>query len=145
MPDYALLALPAFYVMALFPHFYSHSIVAASNNPKAYSNVAPRDCGDNIKKALSQPDHAKYLRARAAHANGIENFPIFAAAVLSAKYMGLDVGYWPLGVVALRALYNTLYIQTTNMGPSWLRTMAWMGMTGWCVITMVRAGLAASQ
>src|SRR5579871_4305256 len=53
-------------------------------------NVYPRE---DLDKAASQlpPEKAAYLKRReAAHKNGLENFPLFAAAMIIGNDAGLD-------------------------------------------------------
>lgn len=61
---------------------------------------------------------AKITRAAGAQANGFENLPLFAAAVVAGNAARLDVGTLNglcVGYLVSRVAYNLIYInQTTN-------------------------------
>lgn len=90
--------------------------VAMARQPGGYDNHHPRD-----QQAVLQ---GWGRRALAAHLNGFEAFPAFAAAVLVAVLAGADP-LWTTRLavlfVAARALYVALYI----LDLSSLRSLVW--------------------
>lgn len=87
------------------------------------------------KKQNKSPTDHKYLRAQAAHHNGMENLALYAVAMVLGNLSGLPVGQLnTLGVsyLASRALYNVVYIQISD-SLWWARTVAHY--TGMAIIT----------
>lgn len=96
MPSYALLSIPAYYILCIAPHAYAVSL--ASNSPSntktpssaskpepAWNNANPRSAltAQGLQKRLSPATFSRFERAEAAHKNNIENLPLFVAAVLA--------------------------------------------------------------
>lgn len=97
------------------------------------------------------PKHAlaKYERAEAAHANGMENAPYFIGAVLAGNLAGLSACKYvsncifntsdqPIlatmnmltgAYIGLRVIYNVLYINTTTLKNSRARSLVWIAGT----------------
>jgi uncharacterized MAPEG superfamily protein len=103
-----------------------------SANAALYDNINPNSSrnADRLSKALGPARYAQGERARAAHRNGFEAFPLFAAAILAAQYAawiahGLLPGVGP----ALRAVYDLLYIPPTTLAESVWRAAIFVGST----------------
>lgn len=82
---------------------------------------------------MPNADHAKFERSRAAHNNSLESFPLVAAALIAGSVAGLPSSRMNLAAAALlaiRALYITLYINTTTLQFSWFRTAVWFAEKG---------------
>jgi uncharacterized MAPEG superfamily protein len=80
-------------------------------------------------------------RANAAHLNGFEAFPLFAAAVLSAMVAGADptrVNQLAVAFVVLRVLYGVVYL----MNLAAVRSLVWFGALG-CAVAIFIAALSA--
>lgn len=154
MPAYALLGIPAFYLLSIAPHAYAISIASSATpkssntkDPAAWSNANPRSSStiSLLQKQLSPTLFARYERAEAAHKNSIENLPLFIAVVLASvlaeKNGGLtkgiggdvDVGTttYLVGWFAARIAYTLLYINTEKESSSHARSMIWTAATFW--------------
>lgn len=111
---------------------------------------------------------ARFERAEAAHANGMEHAPFFIGAVLAGNLAGLDAckRFFSLerremirmecgllltyalatmnlytGVcVGLRVLYNVLYVRTTTLKSSRARSLVWITSVASLVTLYVKAG-----
>lgn len=73
---------------------------------------------------------ARYLRAESAQQNSFENLPLYAAAIAVGTAARLPTSFMNKFVATyfgLRALYTILYINTTNAGPSNIRSIAYIG------------------
>ena len=73
---------------------------------------------------LPAAEGAKLKRREAAHVNGLENFPLFAAAMIVGNDAGLESGtlnFCGVGYLACRCVYSWLYITVTKERTSYLR------------------------
>jgi uncharacterized MAPEG superfamily protein len=141
-----ILAIPAYYMMAVMPHAYAVSI-ANKHDPKLWDNTSPRGSKlkNKLQSTLSAEDFGKYERAEAAQANALENLPLFASAVIVANFAGLKraglggvesfVGMWFI----VRALHSLSYITTTDRKMSFLRSGLWVTGCGLCVRIFAKA------
>jgi uncharacterized MAPEG superfamily protein len=80
-------------------------------------------------------------RANAAHLNGFEAFPLFAAAVLAAMVAGADptrINQLAVAFVVLRVLYGVVYL----MNLAAVRSLVWFGALG-CAVAIFIAALSA--
>ena len=91
--NYSIYTIPAFWVLAVAPHAYSAALIYRGTNGRL-DNANPRGASfaEMCKKSLDKKTLARVERARAAEANGFENLPLFAAAVICANMAGLDHG-----------------------------------------------------
>ena len=118
------------------PHADQHAF--ANDNPRG-TTVAAR-----YEKALGPAAFQRYQKARAAHANGYENFPLFAATVLAGLHAGLPeraMSWVALFVLLLRAVYNELYMRVETRRGSYLRTLSYFVQTGTCLTVLVVAAV----
>lgn len=86
------------------------------------------------KQNKTATDH-KYLRAQAAHHNGMENLALYAVAMVLGNLSGLpatQLNTLGVGYLVSRALYNIFYINSTD-SLWWTRTVAHY--TGMAIIT----------
>ncbi|KAL8684740.1 MAG: hypothetical protein Q9224_006157, partial [Gallowayella concinna] len=100
------------------PHLYS-ILIFSGGSVKKFDNANPKSTAvrEKFQKRVSAPTYARWERARAAHNNGNENFPLLVAAVVLGNLAGLDAGTmnWMLGAVLLtRAIYILAYIEITD-------------------------------
>lgn len=145
MTNASLFSIPAYYFLVLFPHLYASALLSSAD-PKAYNNANPRasSTAETYKKALSPATLARYERAKAAHANGHESFPLFSIAILAANIAGVDkdvISIFAYSILGSRALYVLLYINTENKRSSYLRTAVWMGSTVAALALIIKAGV----
>lgn len=144
-----------YYLLAnfLFAHF-----ILVPRTFKQYhgidNNAHPRDdlslYGDAAVKSgkLTQRQLDRIKRAAAAHANRVENYAVFGAAVVSAMVAGVPGqvvnGYCLLYSVSSVA-YGVAYVVVERNPWSVLRTLAWWS-GGWaCVRLFWEAGRALSR
>ncbi|THW23022.1 hypothetical protein D6D23_05805 [Aureobasidium pullulans] len=147
MPDYSLLAIPVYTIMAIIPHAYAISTVSkqtqwSNANGRGESNV------QHLKKTLPAAVLATYERAEAAHKNSFESMPLFIAATLSGvfaeKLTRTDVGNAQFSAVFLgiRALYTILYINTSSEKYSHARSLTWTAGLALCFYQIYKAAVA---
>lgn len=128
----SILAIPTYYLLALFPHAYALN-VATGGKPTKWDNRCPRSTTlkAQLKETLSESDFARYERSEACSANLYENLPLFASAVILGNMAGLKKEGWNglnafagmyLGV---RAIYTLAYIGIDHNKLSALRTGLW--------------------
>jgi len=142
----SILSIPAYYVLSVLPHTYA-VLLASRGQPTKWDNRNPRSSSlkSRIQENLGPDLYAKYERAEAAHANGIENLPIFAAAMVvgnMARLKGLEriAGIY----LALRAIYSVVYIQTSDNRFILVRTGLWAASLGVCFDVFRRAAESAT-
>ena len=73
-PNYALLSIPAYMVIAQLPHAYSVYLITSNNNWK-WDNASPRSTSNkaHVEKSVPKDCYRKFERCRAAHDNMFEN------------------------------------------------------------------------
>lgn len=153
-----LLSIPLMYLTILVPYAYAMRILkratpspSTSEKPHRpiYDNTNPHGTAQHhhLRTTLSPPTLAAYERAEAAHRNGIECLPLFAAGILAGNFAGLSRASlgWTAGVyLVLRVLYNGLYIHTTTERGSLVRSAVWAVGQALCVSLFVRAAAVGS-
>lgn len=134
--NYSLYALPICHFLSLYPHFYAVGLIKKATGK--WNNVSPRssEWAAAIQRMVPKDTYLKFERAEAAHKNGMENFPIFAAALIlgtvaklpNKKLNGLAAAY-----LALRFLYNLVYIHIQGVKRSYIRSLTFMASAGICM------------
>ena len=101
---------------------------------------------DGLKRRLTAREFQAYERAERAHANSLENMPLFCAAIfagLLADQKGvpgeLALNEFAVGFVLLRVLYTICYILTETIRLSYLRSAIYFLTTGWAFYVIGRA------
>ena len=121
-------AIPAYYIITLGSHFYAQMLLFTKDRT-AYDNTSPRHMSqEKIKKVLGPDVYKKYERAKAAHTNGHENFPLFAVAMLAGNFAGIPTDrmtHLALGVLASRVVYSLVYINARTQAQSLVRSGVW--------------------
>jgi len=87
-------------------------------------NVYPREDISKASASLPPEKVARLKRQEAAHQNALENFPLFAAAMIIGNDAGLDSGtlnFMGFGYLVTRALYTWFYVNITTEKYSYLR------------------------
>lgn len=132
-----ILAIPAYYTFAVLPHMYAIN-VATKFQPLQWDNRAPRTSEHKaaIKESIGEEAYGRYERAEGAHANALEQLPLFASAIIVANaaglprkgWFGLDmfVGAW----FAIRALHTVSYIAGSTKQTAWIKTGVWAASLG---------------
>ncbi|KAF7297473.1 hypothetical protein MIND_00981000 [Mycena indigotica] len=111
---------------------------------KGYNNLAPRGNTAQVAndKAVPPAVAARIQRLEGAHYNGMENFPLWASAVLAANYAGLDnrkVNTISLVYILGRVLYNYFYITQRTVTQSNLRSVVFFGILPLPVYLLISA------
>jgi len=97
-----------------------------------FDNANPRSMLDS--KEIQGPEGNAIKRANGAHMNGVENFPIFASAVLACKVSGVDsrlLEKLAIVYVGTRVFYNYIYIIGDTQLKGSLRSITWAA--GWFI------------
>ncbi|KAL3419317.1 hypothetical protein PVAG01_09539 [Phlyctema vagabunda] len=143
-PSYALHSIVAAYGLALVPNYYQVlRMMAATGGQWSFS--MPRNNMDSLKSKVPIAVWNQCYRARCAHINAYEGFPLFAAAMLAGTIAGLpteDLNKSAAQYLGLRALYTGLYITTTSEVIALGRTSVWALSVGLPAWTLWKAGNA---
>jgi uncharacterized MAPEG superfamily protein len=145
----SIIAIPAYYILSVAPHSYA-LYVASQGKLLSWDNRNPRssDLKAKLKERLPKETFARYERAEACHANGMENLPLFTAAVIlgnlaALKKDGLDGMTGFAGTfLAIRLAYTAIYVNTRSQGPTLLRSGLWMASFGLCFRVIFKAAKA---
>ncbi|KAH3952780.1 hypothetical protein HBI56_134250 [Parastagonospora nodorum] len=145
----SILAIPAYYVLSVLPHSYALNVATGGQLTK-WDNRNPRSSTlkSKLKDRLSAEEFAKYERLEACHANGMENMPLFTAAVVlgnmaGLKKQGLDGLNGFAGLfLAVRLLYTGVYATHQTQGPTAARSVLWFTGVALCFRTIIRAARA---
>ena len=145
----SVLAIPAYYVLSVLPHSYALS-VATQGKVLEWDNRNPRSSTmkAKLKDRLDADTFALYERAEACHANGMENLPLFAAAVILGNLAGLKkeglggmTGFAGT-YLAMRLAYTAVYLTTKTQGPTVLRSGLWVAGFSLCFRIIFKAAKA---
>ena len=144
MSNYSIYAIPAFVVLALFPHAYATRIIKNANNQQ-WNNANPRSAAlkESAKKSLPASIYARYERAEAAHANSMENLPLLIGAIILGNMAKLSVSLLNTvagAYLALRIAYTYAYINTETVPNSFIRSALWATSLGSLLYLIIRAG-----
>ncbi|KAK5121730.1 hypothetical protein LTR85_004605 [Meristemomyces frigidus] len=144
-----LLSIPAYYILAVYPH--GHAITAATRgNPNKHDNRNPKSSGtqEDLKKRLSPREYAAYERAESCHRNHLENMPLFVATVFAGLLAEQRAGEGAVGLstfcvgwMAVRVLYTINYIVAETQQLSYLRSLLYFVGTAWAFTTIGRAAM----
>lgn len=142
----SILSIPAFIFMALFPRFWSIRI-ATNGDMQRWDNRNPRSTTlrANLKKTLDASTFRAFERAESAHANAMENIPIFTTAVVLGNMAKLPLGGWDgmnafaAAYLVVRALHMYAYIVTDRQSYSFFRGPLFILSIALCVNIMVKA------
>ncbi|ORY13688.1 hypothetical protein BCR34DRAFT_480590 [Clohesyomyces aquaticus] len=135
----SILAIPAYHVLSFLPHAYA-AWVATKGNLVKWDNRNPRstELHATLKEKLDAETYARYERAEACHANGMENLPLFATTVILGNLAGLkkDGLHGMTGFVSiylgLRLAYTGVYLSTDTQGPTYIRSGIWIASVVLC-------------
>ena len=144
--NYSLYALPVHFFITLVPHAYAVRLAKSHNNNR-WDNSNPR-CStwdSTLQKSLPAAIYARYTRAESAHKNGLENFPLIAAAIFAGNLAKLDITLLntaALGYVLSRVLYTVLYINIDRVRYSYIRTATYGAGLFTCFYLLVKSANA---
>ncbi|KAF2182214.1 hypothetical protein K469DRAFT_712825 [Zopfia rhizophila CBS 207.26] len=145
----SILAIPAYYILSVFPHSYALNI-ATNGKVLKWDNRNPRSTTlkSRLKDKLDAETFAQYERAEACHANGMENLPLFAAAIILGNMVGLKKeGFGGMTgfagtFLAVRLAYTAVYLTHKTQGPTVLRSGLWVAGVGLCFRVLFKAARA---
>lgn len=142
----SILAIPAYFVLAMLPHGWAIN-VASRGKLSTWDNRNPRnaDLKAKLKARLPAETYAKYERLEACHANSMESFPLFAAAIVLGNIAGLEkeeLTRFSVWFLVVRAAYMLVYASHKTQGPTMLRTGIWYVGVGLCFRTLLQAAKA---
>ncbi|EKG19290.1 Membrane-associated eicosanoid/glutathione metabolism (MAPEG) protein [Macrophomina phaseolina MS6] len=143
----SIVAIPAYHLLSIIPHAASISY-ATKGQPSKWDNRNPRSeaLKAGLSKRLDAKQYATYERLEAAHANSMENMPIFIAAIVLGNLAGLhkvegaDGLNWFAGAFLLvRAAYIVVYVANDTQAKSYLRSVLYFIGVGLCWKTLLKA------
>jgi uncharacterized MAPEG superfamily protein len=145
----SILAIPVVHLLSILPHSYALG-VATRGQVSLWDNRNPRSSTmkEKLKQRLTAEEFARFERLEACHANGMENLPIFAAAVILGNMAGLKKDGWggmtgfAATFLAIRLAYTAVYVTHTTQGPTLIRSGLWMAGVGLCWRIMFKAARA---
>ncbi|KAF9010133.1 hypothetical protein BDQ17DRAFT_1299799 [Cyathus striatus] len=119
----SLYSIPVVWFVGFYPHTLKFILI---NQTVGYNNVQPRGNLDTFiqNKGISPRLAAKAGRMEGAHLNGMETYPLWAAA-LAGHIAKLDhqlMNKFTLAYIGMRLYFNYLYITNDSSGKSWYRT-----------------------
>ena len=148
--NYSVYSIPIYFLMNFIPHTYS-TLIVSNGSVKNWDNANPKSTAvrEKFQKRVSAATFTRWERARAAHNNGIENFPLLIAAVILGNMARIDVGTmnWTSGTfLALRAIFIMAYIGISDRRLSYFRTVVFNISVFQCLWILFKAGnVYASQ
>ena len=80
--NWSFLSIPAAYALAYPPHLYFFARAMIASN-YTYRNALPRMNLEFLKGKVPELTWNSLVRARGAHLNALEGFPLFASAIVS--------------------------------------------------------------
>ncbi|KAF1835483.1 hypothetical protein BDW02DRAFT_284097 [Decorospora gaudefroyi] len=142
----SVLAIPAYFILSVLPHGLA-VFVATQGKFGTWDNRNPRssDMKAQLKQRLPAKEYAKYERMEACHANGMENLPLFIAAVVLGNMAGLkqdDLTAFVTAFLAIRVCYTVAYIMTSSQAPTLLRSGLWVAGFSLCFKVIIGAAAA---
>jgi uncharacterized MAPEG superfamily protein len=145
----SILAIPAYYILSVLPHSYALH-VATQGKLSTWDNRNPRssDMRAKLRERLGPETYARYERLESCHANGMENMPLFATAVVLGNLGGLPRAFMSRFVasfLAVRVAYTLVYAQHTTQGPTVVRSTLWIAGVALCFRTIFKAAAALGR
>ncbi|KAK5117982.1 hypothetical protein LTR62_004026 [Meristemomyces frigidus] len=142
----SLYLIPVAWTLSLLPRaFAAGTYTSAGKNQ--YNALHPRSFPNDVQnnQALDKKTRDRILRAEAAQANGFENLPLFAAAIVAGNAAGLTpftLNGLGLGYCLARFVYNHIYIfQDVLPHPgNAFRTASWFAGVCCCFALFVLSG-----
>jgi uncharacterized MAPEG superfamily protein len=143
--NYHLLAIPAQWVLSLVPHVYALQLIKGATNGR-WNNANPKGTSwaTELQRSVPSDVLAKFERGEAAHRNGLENLPIFAAAILAAHVAGVDhdlISAHAAVFLGLRVVYTLIYVNVAKGTASFARTGVWLSSVLVCFSLFGKAAL----
>ncbi|WWC61920.1 uncharacterized protein I303_104506 [Kwoniella dejecticola CBS 10117] len=144
--NWSIYAVPVAWAVAVAPHFYAISVYNSERAPGTakWDNREPKENIARVKEAKLSPNaQGKYLRAEAAQENGLQNLPLFAAAILAGNFARLSpsvLNTTSAVYIGVRILYNFIYINNTSLFAANLRSVTYLAGVATWISLFIRAG-----
>ena len=123
----------------LFATFGPGQVYLDLKHPRKYVDTMMAD------KNIARVQRNRMHRAEACVANGIEQLPLFAAAVTAANAAELPlevVNGCAIAYLASRLVYSWIYIWGMDQGVSpGMRSLSWFASSGACLALFVKSGM----
>ncbi|KAF9568634.1 hypothetical protein CPC08DRAFT_813285 [Agrocybe pediades] len=124
----SLYAIPAMWIISLYPAF---ARTIALRKAGAFDNVQPRVSYASVaqKKTIPPAVAARIQRLEGAHANGLENLPIFGLAVLAGNFAQMDSANLNIACgfyLLTRLAYNHFYARQYDEKSADIRSLTWV-------------------
>jgi uncharacterized MAPEG superfamily protein len=142
--NYSFYAIPAVWLLSLLPHTYA-IILYSTSGPKTFDNRHPRSLTSKLEgdQTIDKATKECIIRAEGAQQNGFENLPFFAAAVVAGNSFGLEpmtMNVLTGAYVAIRAIYNLVYINGSTPTLGYLRSTIYTASVGIVCTIFIMAG-----
>ncbi|KAK3115693.1 hypothetical protein LTR53_004709 [Teratosphaeriaceae sp. CCFEE 6253] len=149
--NWSIHAIPYAFGMSLVPHLYfTGRLMLATRGQMSNAMLSPRLSAtkprtnlDTWRGKLPEALWCQLARARGAHLNSMEVFPLFAAAVLAGNAAHLpakDLNNMAVSFLGVRALYLAMYTTITNDVVAYARTGVYAWSIGIPLVALWRAG-----
>ncbi|KAK4580101.1 hypothetical protein LTR86_000303 [Recurvomyces mirabilis] len=135
-------SIPYAFALGLAPHLYYTSRMMLATKGKM-SMADPRTNLQAWKGKMPEMLWHHLSRARGAHLNSMEIFPLYAAAVLAGNAAGLpaqDLNTMAYSFIGARTLYCALYMTVTNDIAALARTGVYAWSIGIPLVALWKAG-----
>ncbi|KAI9792338.1 MAG: hypothetical protein M1833_001109 [Piccolia ochrophora] len=145
--NWSLYSIPTVYALGLLPQAYALLKMTASSGGQ-WTNVQPRQNFDALKGKVPQEVWNRCFRARGAHINALESFPLFAAAMIAGNVVKLpaqELNTIAAEYIGARVLYTLLYIGVRSEPLSFVRTGVWYWSIGIPMWSLYKAGKALNN
>ena len=147
--NYSFYTIPVYCILTYLPYWYSVLTIQNSSKDR-WDNANPKSTKhiDSVQKSVTADTYGRYERGKAAHNNGLENFPLLIAAVVMSNMARLDFGMLNgmFGVFfALRIAYTVAYIRISGVNASYFRSMMWMFSVSILMYINIRSGQVLSK
>lgn len=122
---FALYTVPAAYLLALLPRFYTRFAYTTNFNASQPRKMLTDVHSD---QTLDSKTRGRIARAEAAHSNGLENLGFYGAGVVAASISGVDVKVVNglcLGYLGARFVYNFVYVMG-DVVPTRVRSLCYL-------------------
>jgi len=139
-PGLSLWSIPAAYVIAFYPMNAKFRLIGRTTG---YDNVEPRSNLERFSKKVPAETAALARRYEGAHQNGFEILPIWIGAVLAANFANLEtttVNTVSAGFLAIRLLYNYVYINQKTEGAAAVRSLLFFTGLAAPMYLLIKAG-----
>ncbi|KAI0084076.1 hypothetical protein BDY19DRAFT_562016 [Irpex rosettiformis] len=124
----SLYSIPAVWFTAFYPVTLKTGILRST--AVGYNNIQPRQNVERAKAShtLDQATTDLISRYEGAHLNGMENLPLWFAAILAGHFAGLShrtLNYFSAAYISTRLLYNYVYVNQKTAAHSWVRSVVY--------------------